>query len=66
MRLQLIVPDDKGTSLIDKLKEWDALVEQSDKSNGMLKVVRFFTFWSSIDTVRQIFILAIGIIYIYI
>ena len=64
MRLQLIVPDDKGASLIGKLKEWDALVEQSDKSNGMLKVVRFFTFWSSIDTVQQIFILAIGIIYI--
>ena len=64
MRLQLIVPDDKGVNLIDKLKEWDALVEQSDKSNGMLKMVRFFKFWSSMDTVKQIFILVIGIVYI--
>lgn len=44
MRLQLIVPVDKGSNLTDKLKEWGALIEQSDTTNGMLKVVRFCNF----------------------
>lgn len=39
MRLQLVVPDNQGPNLSAKLEEWGAVIEQSDRTNTMFKVV---------------------------
>lgn len=39
MRLQLFVPNDQGPKLTQKLEEWESLIEQTDTSNNMLKVI---------------------------
>lgn len=48
MRLQLFVPNDQGTKLSNKLEEWGSVIEQSDGSNAMFKVVSccaLFIWW---------------------
>ncbi|KAI5055657.1 hypothetical protein GOP47_0029178 [Adiantum capillus-veneris] len=39
MRLHLLVPNDQGPKLTQKLEEWNSLIEQSDDPNNMFKVV---------------------------
>ncbi|MCO5583804.1 hypothetical protein L7F22_037718 [Adiantum nelumboides] len=39
MRLQLLVPSDQGPQLTQKLNEWNSLIEQTDGSSNMFKVV---------------------------
>lgn len=48
MRLQLFVPNDQGPKLSNKLEEWGSVIEQSDGSNAMFKVVSccaLFIWW---------------------
>lgn len=48
MRLQLFVPNDQGPKLSDKLEEWGSVIERSDGSNAMFKVVSccaLFIWW---------------------
>ncbi|MCO5607258.1 hypothetical protein L7F22_061451 [Adiantum nelumboides] len=39
MRLQLLVPSDQGSQLTQKLNEWNSLIEQTDGSSNIFKVV---------------------------